>query len=146
MGSPQISPVLQVASNISYNGLIGLSWNLISADNYSVFRNTSAINTTIGLIPQVITNATAFQDNITTAGTYFYALIATNIYGNSTLSNCVNCSIMTPLGPVLNTISPNPSYTGSISLSWGSSTGASQYFIFRNTTTITSVNWFKSDC
>ncbi len=88
---------MQISPDLTNTGDISLSWNLISADNYTVFRNTSIITTTAGLTPLFTTNESTGQDSLTISSTYFYVVIASNIYGNSTISNCVNTTAAAPL-------------------------------------------------
>ena len=84
-------------------------------------------------------NTTSYTDNgVTPGSTYYYSITAINGIGEGPQSNVVN--IQPLVSPVLNAISPNPSYTGSIALSWNAVAGATSYQVFRDTTQITSLS------
>ena len=84
-------------------------------------------------------NTTSDTDNgVTPGSTYYYSITAINGIGEGPQSNVVN--IQPLASPVLNAIFPNPSYTGSIALSWNAVAGATSYQVFRDTTQITSLS------
>ena len=121
-------------------GSIALSWaTSSSASWYYIYRNTSLISTVTGLtfISNITSNS--YTDNVSALGTYYYVIIAANQFGNSSISNCVSVAILTPLAPVINPILPNSTNSGSVSLSWTISLGASSYYIYRDIKPITSV-------
>ena len=47
---------------------------------------------------------------------------------------------LTPMPPVLNSITPNPNTTGSITISWNPVTGATSYNLYQYTSLITNIN------
>ena len=53
-----------------------------------VFRSTSNITTTTGLIPVANVTVAEYQDTLTQFGTYYYAIEAANVNGTSVVSNC----------------------------------------------------------
>ena len=64
-------------------------------------------------------------------GTYYYVLIASNLYGNSSISNCIGTGPSVRLSlQIINGIVPNPSYTGFIAALWNAPTGATRYYVF----------------
>ena len=68
---------------------------------------------------------------------YYYVVVAMNYSAYSFISNNVHVTTSVPNTPLLYTISPNPSYNGSISLSWNADTEATGYYVFRDTNEIT---------
>jgi hypothetical protein len=65
-----------------------LNWQeVISADTYSVYRSDSFIYSIADLDPLTSTTETNFYDTVNQTGTYYYAIVAENEYGFSSLSN-----------------------------------------------------------
>ena len=114
------------------------------ANSYALYRSSSFITNIGGLTPIASVDSTSFTDTLPEYGTYYYAIIAMNNLGNSSLSNCVNISYIQavpPIAPVLYAINPNPTFTGQIEVIWGVPVqGVTSYLLYRNTTTITSVS------
>ncbi|NVM30419.1 MAG: lamin tail domain-containing protein, partial [Candidatus Helarchaeota archaeon] len=137
--APILDPILP---NPSTNGTIDLNWNAsIDATNYHVYRNVSTITSVIGLTPIASPSMNYHQDTLTNNGTYYYVIVAENTIGNSSISNCENVTVVVtiPAAPILDPILPNPSTNGIIDLNWNASIGATNYHIYRNISTITSV-------
>ncbi len=136
--TPMMTPILP---NPNYNGSIALSWtNLGGGVNYYLFRNTSQITTVSGL--NFIANLTTsfYTDNLSSVGTYYYAVVAGSQFGNSSVSSNVTVTISLPATPMMTPILPNPNYNGSIALSWTNLGGGVNYYLFRNTSQITTVS------
>ena len=55
-------------------------------DAYYIYRETAYIASSTGLTPLVRINVNDYVDSIDDSGTYYYAVVAENEYGNSTLS------------------------------------------------------------
>ena len=136
--TPMMTPILP---NPNYNGSIALSWtNLGGGVNYYLFRNTSQITTVSGL--NFIANLTTsfYTDNLSSVGTYYYAVVAGSQFGNSSVLSNVTVTISLPATPMMTPILPNPNYNGSIALSWTNLGGGVNYYLFRNTSQITTVS------
>ena len=135
------TPYLSASPNHSYGGSITLSWTpLTPTTQCYLFRNNTTINSINGL--NFIANITSgnYIDNESSYGTYYYVVFVNNTYGNSSISNCVNVIVSAPIAPTLNSILPNPNYNGSITLSWTNLGGGVNYYLFRNTSQITTVS------
>lgn len=71
------------------NGLISLNWSVeTNAIRYHIYRNTSYINSVLGLSAITSTSSSYYTDEISAAGIYHYAIIAEYENSNSSLSNC----------------------------------------------------------
>ncbi|NVM55016.1 MAG: hypothetical protein HWN66_15025, partial [Candidatus Helarchaeota archaeon] len=67
-------------------------------------------------------------------------IIAGTAGGNSSISNCENVTVAIPLSaPVLDPIVPAVDGDGIIDLNWSDVVGATTYYVFRDTSNITSV-------
>ena len=140
---PPSAPVLNaILPNPDYDGIINLNWNDVSgATEYYIYRNTSTITSVSSLTPIATTSVSDYQDTIMSNGTYYYVIVAGNIAGNSSISNCESVEIIfAPNAPILDAIVPNPDYDGVINLNWNDVSGATEYYIYRNTSIITSVS------
>ena len=116
---PAAPSIILIIPNPSYTGAISLYWSASTGDNsYFVFRDINPIVSVTYL--NFIANVTtiSYNDTIGAVGTYYYAIIAENQFGNSSVSNCVNVTVSAPNAPIMNIITPNLSYNGSIALSW----------------------------
>jgi hypothetical protein len=137
---PQAPNVAPIASP-STTGNIILSWNNVKgATSYKIYRTTAPINDIVGLTPLIADYpTTTYNDNGLPLGTFYYVVVATNVFVNSTPSNCVSVSVQRlPNAPILNPIA-SPSTTGNVILSWNLVPGATSYKIYRNTSMITNV-------
>jgi fibronectin type 3 domain-containing protein len=142
--SPIINPTY---ANTSSSGNFSFSWaHVPGATGYYIFRDNSVINSIDGKISICYQDQINFTDNGLLNGTYFYVVVASNSSGNSSLSNCVNVTVAIPpppncppAPPTFNSITPNPSTTGNISLDWNDVIGVTTYFVYRETNHITSI-------
>ena len=89
--------IQEITPNPSETGLISLSWTkIIGATKYYLFRQTSSFDNVSALTPIAEPTLNFYTDNITTNGTYFYRVIATNGTHNSSLSNIVKVTVAIP--------------------------------------------------
>ncbi|MBY9000345.1 MAG: hypothetical protein KGD64_05490 [Candidatus Heimdallarchaeota archaeon] len=87
VGPPSAPEFLAAAPNYSTTGSISLNWSDVRrTDSYYLYRETTYMTSSIGLTPIVKINDSNFVDTIDASGTYYYAVIAENEYGNSSLS------------------------------------------------------------
>ena len=129
-----------ISPNPNYNGSIAITWTAVSgATCYYVYRDTNPI-TTVGLLNFVAnTTTTSDIDTIGSIGTYYYTIVASSLFGNSSVSNNVSVTVSPPIPPLMSTISPNPNYNGSIAITWTAVSGATCYYVYRDTNPITTV-------
>jgi hypothetical protein len=86
--APHLEPLNAIGNTILLN------WTAISdVTIYYIYRNTSAITSLSGLIPLKAVSSNYTTDEVLGAGTYYYVIVAGNLYGNSTISNCQSKSI-----------------------------------------------------
>jgi fibronectin type 3 domain-containing protein len=144
---PPTAPILNaITPNSSTSGNIALNWNSVAgATSYTIYRSSQYITSINGSVSSIGTQtAINFNDTGLSNGTYYYAITAGNSSGSSVISNCqsvvVSIPSSVPAAPILNVISPNPSTTGNISLSWTSVTSATLYRIYRSTSNITVID------
>ncbi|NVM27244.1 MAG: VCBS repeat-containing protein [Candidatus Helarchaeota archaeon] len=130
-----------IMPNPDIDGVITLNWSdVVGATNYYIYRNTTEINSTTGLTPITMITVSNYTDIITTNRPYFYVIVADNGWANSSISNCENVTVTIPLNaPLLDPILPNPDPDGIITLNWGDVAEATTYYIYRNTSEITSL-------
>ncbi len=127
-------------SPTSIGDTINLNWSaVIGATSYKIFRDTVTITNVSLMTPIATTGSLGLVDNLPAPNTYYYVVQATNASGSGHLSTCQSVTYYTSTDTVLNAISPNPSYDGNIDLVWGSVTGASSYWIYKNTSLITTL-------
>ncbi|MHA1258867.1 MAG: hypothetical protein ACTSRO_04365 [Candidatus Heimdallarchaeaceae archaeon] len=93
---PPSSPILAAFSpNPSYGGNITVDWNnILGAKNYKIYRSPSYIWSVSALAPIEIVSTNEFVDQINITGTYYYAIVAQNSYGESNPSNIESISII----------------------------------------------------
>jgi len=136
-GLPPSAPTgLTAVAGSCGSGTITLSWNASSgATSYNVLRGT----TNGGPYSQIISGVTGTShvDSGRTAGvTYYYVVQAVN--GNGSSANSLQASATGPVAtcapstPTGLTATPGACGTGSISLSWNASSGATSYELYRN--------------
>ncbi|MHA1734548.1 MAG: fibronectin type III domain-containing protein [Promethearchaeota archaeon] len=144
---PHLHPVVPAFDT---DGNVTLVWDAgVRASEYHVFRDMSPIQQAsdlAGKVPVATTTALTYEDLTTGNGTYYYVVVSENEYGNSTPSNNVSVVVaippppnIVPTPPVLEVLSPSPSPTGNVSLSWTEEKGATEYFVFREFSPIQSV-------
>ncbi|MHA1270169.1 MAG: hypothetical protein ACTSPY_10320 [Candidatus Helarchaeota archaeon] len=84
---PEKPDFFPITPNITYNGLVYLSWEKIdSINNYKIYRSNSPITDLDNLDPIIIISGNNYTDHLINYGTYYYAIIANNIWGNSPIS------------------------------------------------------------
>lgn len=89
--TPILSPI---SPNPSTSAKVNLDWNdADGAIDYDIFRSNSLIISTSDMVPLTRVSTSSFQDTVNTSGIYYYVIVATNLEGNSSLSNCENVSI-----------------------------------------------------
>ncbi|MGQ4873164.1 MAG: FG-GAP-like repeat-containing protein [Promethearchaeia archaeon] len=133
------APILYpISPNPDYDGFIVVNWSSVSgATIYYVYRSTSFITSVSGMTPITSTTLDYYHDNITIGNTYYYVIVAGDGSVNSSISNCENVTvILTPNAPILDPISPNPDYDGLINLDWNDVSGATIYYVYRDTSYI----------
>jgi hypothetical protein len=128
-------PLLYQPKTPNHSGNITLNWTYDSlVQKYYIFRANSYIYSSnlTSLTPiAIIMGTNEFNDTGVSVGWKYYAVIAYNSTGNSTLSNCVSVHIiLAPYTPLWN--SPLNSYfVNHINLSWSDSYGYGNYSVFR---------------
>ncbi|MHA1396067.1 MAG: hypothetical protein ACTSRZ_21390, partial [Promethearchaeota archaeon] len=97
---PSEAPILQaITPNPSTNGNIQLNWNEITgATSFKVFRSGNPITSenASALTPIATPTSTSYLDSGLTNGTYYYAIVAVNYYGESDVSNCESVEVAIP--------------------------------------------------
>ena len=138
--SVPITPIMNsISPNPSNTISVDLSWtNLGVGVNYYLYVSFSPLTTVNGLPFYENLTTNSFIDTVYSTNTYYYAVMASSNLGNSSLSNCVNVTTMAPATPIMNSISPNPNYTGTINLSWTDLGAGITYLIYRDINPITS--------
>jgi ribosomal protein L31/fibronectin type 3 domain-containing protein len=141
-GSPATPELAFIVPNPTDIEAVFLDWNNVAwAINYHVYRSTSYIWSVEGLVPIATVSSSDYIDTVTSEGFYYYVVVAENFAGNSSHSNCqyVEVSITDLDAPELSTILPNPTELSSISLIWDDVDGATEYYVYRSTSYIWSV-------
>jgi len=78
----EINPVLSTIGDIN------LDWTeSTGASDYYIYRDTMMIWSVENLVPIAKNDMSFYQDTSVANGNYYYAIVAENAYGNSTLSN-----------------------------------------------------------
>lgn len=88
VGTP-MQPVLdEINPNPISIGNILLSWSSVQdATNYEIYRETSPFSSVSGLTAIDTSTTTSYTDTVNATGYYYYAVVATNEYGESLVSN-----------------------------------------------------------
>lgn len=87
-GTPSIPILSPIIPNPSSIGNVSLEWSeILSAEEYAVYRDTSYIWSISGREPLSITTDVSFTDTLNETGFYYYAILANNEYGTSAISN-----------------------------------------------------------
>ena len=140
VGIPPSTPTLDpIVPYINVDGLIELNWSeVIGAITYYLFRGTNSLFSEMSLIAEV--SQSIHTDSISINGYYYYVVMASNPWGNSSVSNCECVSVaIPPAAPTLDNISPNIDGDGIIELAWNEVDNALIYHIYRDTSPINSV-------
>ena len=131
---PPLAPVLQPLTANGYK--VYLNWtDVLNVTTYYIYRNTSIITNITGLIPIATCTTNYTNDLAPSYDTYYYVIVASNIHGNSSPSNCENITILP--APVLQPLTAN-GYT--VYLNWTNIIGAIIYYIYRDTSNITDIS------
>jgi ribosomal protein L31 len=142
-GPPTAAPELAfIVPNPTELTTVYLNWNnVLRAINYHVYRSTSYIWSVVGLNPIATVSSGEYIDTVPSAGFYYYVVVAANLAGNGTHSNCqyVEVKFLDLAAPELAPILPNPTELTSISLDWDSVDGATEYYVYRSISYIWSV-------
>ena len=78
-----------VVPNPTEMSTVYLEWSgARTATNYYVYRSISYIYSIEGMMPIATTSASEYIDTLPSEGVYYYAIIAENYVGKSSLSNC----------------------------------------------------------
>ena len=125
------------------DGIFSLNWTVSSgATNYSVYQYSSfitEINNSLTLLADEITDLSSYLSGYSD-GTYYFIVVANNTYG-ATLSNCISVVVgLLPGSFMLSSNAGDPDYDGLFTLSWTTSSGASNYSLYRYANFITEIN------
>ncbi len=139
--------ILRIYLHWSLDGGICLEWTPINkAIKYYIYRDTEPISDIEGLNPIATAYDYVFVDQVNDNGTYYYVIVASNGITDSRPSSCKYINISVPYfvvfsenAPFLFEIDPNPSSTGMITLEWEKVEGAMNYYIYRETSPITTI-------
>ncbi len=136
--APLLDPI---SPNPDGDGIINLNWNDVSgATEYFIYRNSSVITYVYGLEPIANSSLSNFQDTLVSNGSYYYCIVAGNLTGKGSASNCESVEVIFPPNePFLDPITPNPNINGIISLNWSRVVGATKYYVYRDISIINSV-------
>lgn len=130
------APVLNTIEGPSTTGDIYLSWNDVSdATYYEVYRSSNGGAYSV-IYPT--TEKNYYDDSLRVDGTYSYKVKAGNNMGTSDFSNEQSVVVRFPIileppvEPILDSIVPETSNNGAISLSWDVVSDATYYEVYRS--------------
>ncbi|MHA1218621.1 MAG: hypothetical protein ACTSO5_08060 [Candidatus Heimdallarchaeaceae archaeon] len=141
-GPPPAPELAFIVPNPTELTAINLDWNsLLVATTYYVYRSSSYIWSVEGLVPIAIVSSSDYIDTVPSEGFYYYVVVAENNAGKSSISNgqYIEVKFAVLLAPELAPILPNPTDSDSISLVWDSIDETTEYYIYRSTSYIWSV-------
>ena len=127
------------------NGSFDLTWGSSDgANNYSVYQYSKFITEINGSLTNLVDEIEALTLPLTgyADGTYYFIVVAHNNEGD-TLSNCIDVTVAHPPPPgyfVLSSDAGDPDADGNFGLTWGSSSGANNYSVYRYSKYITHIN------
>jgi len=126
-----------------FDGIFSLNWTDSSgATNYSVYqysRFITEINGSLTLVENEITDLSSYLNGYSD-GTYYFIVVANNTHGE-TLSNCITVVVeLIPGSFTLSSNAGNPDYDGVYTLSWTTSSSASNYSVYQYSSFITEIN------
>jgi hypothetical protein len=94
-GPPEEATLFPISPNPSSPGSLTINWQVSSgAENYDIYRDVSYISTTSSLTPIASVDTNTYEDILNTTGTYYYAVVASNDFGESDLSNIESVEIL----------------------------------------------------
>jgi hypothetical protein len=146
-GSPASPELAFIVPNPTELPAVYLDWNnIIRATSYHVYRSTSYIWSVEGLNPITTVSSSEYIDTVPSEGFYYYVVVAENFAGNSSHSNCQYVEVVFPdlEAPELAPLLPNPTEISSCSLIWDSVDGATEYYVYRSSTYIWTVEGLTS--
>lgn len=115
------------------NAQVGLTWtSTTGATGYNVYRSTSSGTQGGRLNAAVLTGTTYTDRTALNETTYYYSVSATNAGGESGASNQASARPQVP-APTTPTGLSAVANDGAVTLSWSGSNGASQYNVYRST-------------
>ncbi|MHA1551492.1 MAG: hypothetical protein ACTSQC_06070 [Candidatus Heimdallarchaeaceae archaeon] len=144
-GPPAAPELAFIVPNPNELTSVNLDWNdVFRTINYYVYRSSSYIWSVESLNPIATVSTSDYVDTVPSEGFYYYVVIAENLAGNSSHSNCQYVEVVFPdlpdLGaPELAPILPTLTEIDSISLVWDDVDGATEYYVYRSTSYIWSV-------
>ncbi|MFX0101605.1 MAG: caspase family protein, partial [Candidatus Hodarchaeota archaeon] len=132
------APVIEPIDSPNNIGNIWVNWSEpAGATFYELYRDTSPITATEGMVPVYNGSSASFNDTGLGFDLYYYTVIARNATEQSPLSDLVSVSVEdVPGKPTLDALA-SPDYDGSFWVNWQPQGGATSYDLYRNTTTIT---------
>jgi hypothetical protein len=88
VGPPETPVLSSIIPNPSPLGNVTLDWSeVLGAEEYYIYNSSSYILDVSGLTPIATVTENNYVDSITTPGVYYYAIVASNEWGDSDLSN-----------------------------------------------------------
>ncbi len=88
VGTPMQPILAEINPNPLSIGNISLSWSSAKdVINYEIYRETSQFSSVSGLTAIDTSTLTSYTDTVNATGYYYYAVVATNEYGESLVSN-----------------------------------------------------------
>ncbi|MHA1846207.1 MAG: right-handed parallel beta-helix repeat-containing protein [Promethearchaeota archaeon] len=131
--APRGTVLNAILPKIDQDGDISLAWaNLTWASKYYIYRSNLPIHDVSGLNFIASTNETSYTDHLLTNGLFYYAIIATNLIVNSSISNSENVSVQAPpSGVVVDPIIPAIVHDGIVQLNWTQDLRADHYRVYR---------------
>jgi len=138
---PELDDIGKLNPHISK---VHLNWGAIpKSSSYKLFRDSKSYQKIEHLKPIYEGKSTSFEDTLTTAGTYFYSVVASNEYGDSKHSCLKSVEYRKdypPIKPVLKEIATKPIKKPEIYIEWGESIGSETYQLLKSKEVITSIN------
>jgi fibronectin type 3 domain-containing protein len=115
------------------SGSVTLNWTASSgATSYNVYRGTAAGSESTTAIATGIANASYADNGLSNGTTYYYKVAAVNGGGTSPLSAEVSATPQ-PSAPAAPTGLTATAGSGSVTLNWTASSGATSYNVYRGT-------------
>ena len=139
---PEPAYLWPILPSTSVDGIIELNWTAgLYADSHYIYRDTNPISSVTGLTPieNIFFPTVNYTDVVPKAGTYYYAIISSNMLDNCSSFNCQSVMVLNPSQPILDIIYPLVSTDGIIYLNWSTVAEAESYYIYRDISLITSV-------
>ncbi|MFX0037489.1 MAG: FG-GAP-like repeat-containing protein [Candidatus Hermodarchaeota archaeon] len=137
------TPILDpISPSIDYDGFIDLNWNDVAGvSHYYIYRDTSEIYSVDGLDPIATVFDSSYTDYTPFNGWYYYVVVASDGYKNSSISDYQQVDVDVPIdAPQLEPIVPSVDTDGIIYLDWDDVDRIQSYYIFRETSFITSID------